>query len=385
MVKKKSIVVVEDEGIVALDIQKILEDMGYDVPAIINSGEKAIKKVEEIKPDLVLMDIMLSGKVDGIDVANEITSCFHIPVVYLTAYGSDKLLNRAKVTEPFGYIMKPFKERELKATLEMAFYKAKMESKLRKSKEELAVKVKELSILNRKKTDFLNMVSHGLRTPIAVISSTAELCIATSKLNKSEKKRCTKIFEGERERLETIMTEINIANQQSQQEISYKFKELNLDDLINELKAVIMPFLKIRDQKLIMSVKDKSLFVKADKLRLFDALFGIVENASKFSEDEKRIFVILIKEKDKDVIEIEDQGIGIREDTLNVIFEPFYEAKDIRLHYSGDFEFKSSRLGMGLYITKNIVEKHGGEITVASTLGKGSKFSIMLPLTRILH
>ncbi len=129
------ILVVEDESIIAEDIQRSLQNLGYSVSAVVPSGERAIKKVEETSPDLILMDIVLQGKMDGIEAAEQIRSRFNIPIVYLTAYSDEKILERAKITEPFGYIIKPFKERELYINIEVALYKHKMEKKLLESKE----------------------------------------------------------------------------------------------------------------------------------------------------------------------------------------------------------------------------------------------------------
>ena len=128
-----SILIVEDESIVARDIQECLLSFGYKVTGVVSSGEEAIKAVTAERPDLVLMDIVLNGNVDGIDAAHEIRTRFGVPVVYLTAYADDKTLERAKVTEPFGYIVKPFDERELHSTVEIALYKAKSEKKLKES------------------------------------------------------------------------------------------------------------------------------------------------------------------------------------------------------------------------------------------------------------
>ena len=120
---KTKILVVEDEIIIAKDIQNILKTLGYDAPAIVLSGEEAIKKTEEIKPDLVLMNIALKGKIDGIDAATEIRNLFTIPVVYITGYMDEERLKRAKITEPFSYVIKPFNERELHSTIVMALKK----------------------------------------------------------------------------------------------------------------------------------------------------------------------------------------------------------------------------------------------------------------------
>ena len=107
------ILVVEDENIVAKDIEHRLKALGYHVPALASSGEEALKRAQETSPDLVLMDIRLKGTMDGVETAEELRRRFNIPVAYLTAYADANTLQRAKVTEPFGYILKPFEEREL--------------------------------------------------------------------------------------------------------------------------------------------------------------------------------------------------------------------------------------------------------------------------------
>lgn len=133
----KQILVVEDEIIIGMDIQRRLKNLGYSVPVVASSGEEAIIKVRENNPDLVLMDINLYGKMDGIEAASKIHSFSDIPVIYLTAYTDDKTFERAKITEPYAYIIKPFKDRELQINLEIAFYKNRMERMLKESYENL--------------------------------------------------------------------------------------------------------------------------------------------------------------------------------------------------------------------------------------------------------
>ncbi|HEX7468188.1 MAG TPA: methanogen output domain 1-containing protein [Methanobacterium sp.] len=132
------ILVVEDESIVAMDIKHRAEGLGYTVTGITPSGEGAIEKASETLPDLVLMDIVLKGDMDGVEAAQKIRDTLDIPVVYLTAYSDEKTLKRAKVTEPFGYIIKPFEDRELHSAVEVALYKHKMESKLKESEKWLS-------------------------------------------------------------------------------------------------------------------------------------------------------------------------------------------------------------------------------------------------------
>ena len=137
------ILVVEDESIVAKDIQKRLENLGYTVSAVASTGKEALEKVAD-SPDLVLMDIVLRGGMDGIEAAEIIRTQFGIPVVYVTAYADEKTLDRAKITEPYGYVLKPFEDRELHTAIEIALYKHKMEKKVRESEQWLATTLKSI-------------------------------------------------------------------------------------------------------------------------------------------------------------------------------------------------------------------------------------------------
>lgn len=126
---KKKILVVEDEAIVAKDISVCLNKIGYDVLQTFARAEKALDYLSSDldKPDLILMDIMLAGDVSGIEASAVIKDKYDIPVVFLTAYADEKTISKAKVTEPYGYVIKPFKEIDLRTSIEMALYKFKKE------------------------------------------------------------------------------------------------------------------------------------------------------------------------------------------------------------------------------------------------------------------
>lgn len=127
--------IVEDEGVVALDIRRHLEAFGYRVTGSYASGEEAIANFEAEDPDLVLMDIRLQGQMDGIEAAQIVREQFRVPVIILTAYADEKTIERAKFIEPFGYIIKPFEERELRTNIEMALFRHKLETRLQESEE----------------------------------------------------------------------------------------------------------------------------------------------------------------------------------------------------------------------------------------------------------
>lgn len=133
MDKKTRLLIVEDERIVAMDLRQRLERFGYEVVDIAASGKKAVELVEEHHPDMVLMDIRIQGDMDGIQTAGMLRDRFDMPHIYITAHRDDETIGRAKHTEPFGYLLKPFNDREIQTTIEMAVHKHEMSLKLKQS------------------------------------------------------------------------------------------------------------------------------------------------------------------------------------------------------------------------------------------------------------
>ncbi len=134
---KVNVLVVEDESIVSKDIQYSLKKLGYNVIGAAATGEKAIELATELKPDIILMDIMLKGDITGIEASAEIKEKLQIPIIFLTAYADESTLAKAKVTEPYAYIIKPFKEIDLHTSIEMALYKHGKELEILKERDML--------------------------------------------------------------------------------------------------------------------------------------------------------------------------------------------------------------------------------------------------------
>lgn len=132
---KAKILIVEDESIEAMSFEQTLKSFGYEVVGVASTGKEAIEKVSEFIPDLILMDIVLKGELDGIETADLINEKFDVPIVYMTAHPEESVVNRAKLTLPYGYILKPVNQSELKSTIELALYKHQMKDKLSKSEE----------------------------------------------------------------------------------------------------------------------------------------------------------------------------------------------------------------------------------------------------------
>lgn len=132
---KTNVLVVEDESIVSKDIQHSLKKLGYNVVGSSATGEKAIELARQENPDIILMDIMLKGEMNGIETADIIRQEMRIPIIFLTAYADESTLTKAKITEPYGYIIKPFKEIDLHTSIEMAIYKHSKEQEVMKERD----------------------------------------------------------------------------------------------------------------------------------------------------------------------------------------------------------------------------------------------------------
>ena len=141
---RPSILIVEDEGVIALDVRATLRRLGYTVTAVVATGSDAIAQVEALQPQLVLMDIHLRGDMDGVEAARTIRERFGVPVIYLTAFADPATLQRARITEPFGYLLKPFEERELHVVIEMALQRRELQRRLEESERWLAATLRSL-------------------------------------------------------------------------------------------------------------------------------------------------------------------------------------------------------------------------------------------------
>ncbi len=275
---KKRIMVVEDEGVTAMRIKKSMQDMGYIVAPIMISGEDAIESVEKYRPDLVLMDIVLKGEMDGIEAAEQIHSRFNIPIIYLTAHSDESMMKRIKMTEPIGYITKPFDERELRIVVEIAFYKYEMEQILKENKENLEVKVKD---------------------------RTSELEATIERLQNAEKKLKLRAEE---------LAESNIALKVLLEQRVKDRKELE-NNMLSNIKHLIMPYIEKLKKKRATSNELNYLNIVESNLNDIVSPFSAKLSFQYLEFTQREIMVAnLIKDEkqDKDIMEI----LNISPDTV---------------------------------------------------------------------
>ncbi len=170
--EKARILIVEDEAIIAMEIESQLQSLGYEVTSIVDTGKKVIEKAEADKPDLILMDIRINGEMDGIETAEIIRNKFAIPVIFSTAYLDEERIHRTKITMPFGYVLKPIQERDLRVSLEMALYIAKTDRERKKIELELQISEKKLSLVYNNTPNYMALfeVETGQNTRLISIN-----------------------------------------------------------------------------------------------------------------------------------------------------------------------------------------------------------------------
>ncbi|MHB8127069.1 MAG: response regulator [Desulfitobacteriaceae bacterium] len=500
------ILIVEDEGIEALDLQYRLISLGYSAPDIVATGKEAVKKAEETSPDLVLMDIMLPGEMDGVAAAEQIRDRLGIPVIYITAYADDDTLQRAKITEPYGYLVKPFREKELHITIDMALYKHKMERKLKESEKRFATTLRSIGdavmatdknglvifmnpvaekligwkleeVLNKqltkvfniinmysrkptenpikrvllegftaglanhtlliakdgteipiddsaapikddkgnivgvvlvfrdvterekaekalhesedryrtlaeelreadhRKNEFLAVLSHELRNPLAAIRNSLNI-LDRAVLGGDQVKRAKVIIDRQVGQLSHLVDDLLDITRITQNKIQLKLQRLELDELVRRTLEDHRTLFEKNNVRLEAEYAESAMFLNADGARLAQVIGNLLINAAKFTGrgGNTRVSIESDASQQQAIIRVIDTGVGMTPEMLSRLFQPFMQA---------DTTLDRSRggLGLGLALSKGLVELHGGNIKAYSDgIDKGSEFVVCLPL-----
>ena len=367
------ILIVDDEDIVAGEIQTVLTYLGYSVIDRAVSGEEAIACVEACVPDLVLMDITLQGGMDGIRATEAIHERWDVPVIYLTACDDEGTMQHAKVSDPFGYLLKPFKQRELHIAIEMALYRHRTERQLR----ELNLQLQEAS---RHKSDFLANMSHELRTPLNAMIGYTSLTLNGLKdsLPPEHLKNLTRAEQSARVLLQLINDVLDFSKIEAGRLETF-IEEIDLDELLDDVVMTAEGLLSGETVELIEDFPSDFPTIESDYTRLKQILDNLIGNAIKFTEHGHvavRASVLTGSGADADGIEIlvEDTGCGISTDILDHIFELFRQA-------DGSIKKKFSGTGLGLAISKRLSEMLGISIDVTSQLEQGTRFRLHVPVS----
>lgn len=388
--KKAEILIVEDDLLTANVIQKYLTRYGYDVTAIAPNATETFKELEKVKPDLILMDIFLRNSIDGIEIAQQIKDKYDIPIIYLTADSSEETVARAKITEPFGYLVKPVDSKILITNVELTIQKQlshnnKILEALRIKNDELELKVKErtseLMTMNQelkteirqrklaeealKKAERLATIgkmsavlAHEIRNPLNSIKINADILLETLELTENKKRRL-QIIQKEVNRLDNLVKEVLLYSRQ----VSLVFTEFNIYNLIDNLLLQLKPHFE--DKKIVTINSLDKINVKGDSEKLKQVFINLILNSVDAVPENGLIEFYSDKVNGNLNIFVKDNGSGIQD--AEKVFEPFFTTKNLGT-------------GLGLPISQNIIEQHSGVLKVINSKEGETIFCITIPI-----
>ncbi|MCL1466826.1 hybrid sensor histidine kinase/response regulator [Argonema galeatum] len=375
----KKILIVEDEIIVAEDVAVRLKKLGYIVTDIVTTGEEAIERAEHTKPDLVLMDIVLEGDIDGVIAAEEIRNRFNIPIVFLTAYADEKTLHRAKLTDPFGYILKPFHQKDLQANIEIAIHRHELENKMQQALENSEQLRQIAQEQAGRQNKYVAMAAHELRNPLtAIVASTKLLEFNRSRWDDESKLKCLRLIQSATQNMNQLIEDMLMIGRAEADQLKFNPAPLNFSEFCQFLVEKMK--LSTESKHQLNFVSSGVIVATLDQRLLQHILSNLISNAIKYSPNGGTITLELEIEKSKKefpnqessavIFRVRDDGIGIPEEDLEKLFEPFHRCTNVS-GIAGN--------GLGLTIVKKAVDLHGGAIAVESEVGVGTTFIVTLP------
>lgn len=391
------ILVVEDEVIVAQDIAGRLKKLGYAVTATVSSGEEAIQKALENPPDLVLMDIVLKGDMDGVTAAEKIRINRNVPTIFLTAYADAQTLQRAKLTDPFGYIIKPFQQNDLRVAIEIAMHRHEIETKMRESLKAAEAVRESVEEKSHRQNQYISMAAHELRNPLNAILISAELLdLDRTRSSDESQVRTLRLVHSATQKMNQLIDDMLFMGRAEAGQLKCNPLPINLVEFCQDLLAQ-MQLGNEAKHKLTLIPSDVTSAI-LDQQLLHGIISNLIVNAIKYSPNGGQVALELeyrqVGEGDKEpifclspqclfpnyqftninspllIIRIRDEGIGIPETEVGKIFEMFYRCKNTG---------KVKGNGLGLTIVKKAVELQGGAIACESKMGIGTTFTVALP------
>ncbi|MCU0527633.1 MAG: ATP-binding protein [Elainella sp. Prado103] len=366
--KTSKILIVEDEPVIALDIEQRLHSLGYEIAAIADSSESALQAANQTQPDLVLMDIHLSGNTNGITTSAYLRDQLHLPIVFLTAHSDPTTIKKVKATSPFGYLTKPFRTEDLGISIEIALSRYEAESTMRKE----LVHQEELSQL---KSQLASVMSHEFRNPLGIILVTLRLLRQAADQIPPEKQ--ASYFDQATAavgRMNALLEDFLIFGEADNHKLCCHAAPVNVyefcTELLEELRLTEGVHHNIQFQAPNRQVAGGDQTFSLDSRLLRHILINLLLNAIKYSPQNSDIHFDVYFEAEDITFCIRDHGIGIPLSDQPQLFSPFYRATNVG---------KVRGTGLGLSIVKQCVLAHHGQIIFDSEPGIGTKFTVTLP------
>jgi signal transduction histidine kinase len=360
------ILIVEDETVIALDIEESLIRLGYGVTGVVATAEAALKSVAHQQPDLVLMDIHLQDGQNGITAARQIRQISSVPVVFLTAHADTATLAQVKATQPFGYIVKPFDLRDLSVTIEIALSRYQAEISVQQALEQEQA-------LNQMKSQFVSMVSHEFRNPLSAVQFSLDLLDYPAQTFSPEK-RHTYIQRAKTavDRMNQLLEDVLTMGEMASKSFDYQPQSLPIlafcQDLIEQFQQDGSHLIEFT----AVGISADQQTYNLDERLLRHVFSNLLSNAVKYSPTGSKIQFRLIRQGSQLSFQIQDQGIGISATDQDCLFDSFYRGSNVGT---------IPGTGLGLAIVKQCIEVHHGQISVESQPGTGTTFTVTLDLS----
>ena len=369
MIRRARVMVVEDDRIVARDISEQLGRIGHTVIGVTASGEAAVALAASNRPDLILMDVRLEGRIDGIDAACEIRATSQIPVVFLTAYADDETIRRAGAAEPFGYLLKPFEDLQLRTAIEMALHRRRAEEALRAAQADIS-RMSRLTTMGQ----LTASIAHEVNQPLMAVAMNAEACVRWLEPGRSdigEARAAAERAIDEAHRAGAIIARVRSVARNA----PISFEALDLNETIETTLSIVRPELNGKGIALETDFSNARLLVVGDGVLLQQVILNLISNAADAVAGadgrERRVVVRSRLESVDDVfVAVDDGGAGIEPGLRDQIFEPF-------------FTTKTDGIGMGLAICRSIITAHHGHLWSEPRRPHGTRLCFKLPRCQI--
>src|SRR5690554_6513174 len=344
-----NILITEDDNVSALLLKKALEKNGHHIIGMADSGEEALEILEHTKADIVMMDINLAGKLDGIKTTEIINEKFDIPVVYLTASSDSETLQKVAGTNPSAYVIKPFNIRELNMVLELATFQDRKEKELQNLNNELEEKVKQRTAdlneankelqkalekereLSELKSRIVQNVSHGFKTPLTSILSSAQLLKLYAEKEHPMKAKIVKHsskIENSSRNLNSLLTSILFFGKADAEKMNYKPTKIYTGAFFKEVVDVVKAGIE-NGAKIKADFQNLPKIIISDSDCLYQIFENLLSNAIKYSKHNGEVDFKLWYEDEALHASIKDEGIGIAKSEHDQIFERFFRAKNV--------------------------------------------------------
>jgi len=370
---KLKLMIVDDEEGIRSGARRVLSNFSVGYPFMdedftfeileAETGEKAIEMIDSMHIDIILLDNKLPG-IDGIEVLEYIKKKdYDIAVMMITAYASFDLAIKATNYGAYNFVPKPFKPQELKTSVENItknLYLKRMTRTMKDAGE-------------KQRFQFLSVLSHELKSPINAIEGYLKLM--QDKQAGEEIDNYREMIDRSLERIKGMRSLISDLLDLTRMESGEKTRNLRKLDIVEIAKSVIDSFEPMAMQKNIRMELDgdDNIYMNADKNEIEIILNNLVSNAVKYNKEDGKVFITMKQTEDQVVVEVEDTGIGMKEEDLKLLFQDFVRIKNTQTKFIPGS-------GLGLSIARKMVDLYKGDIEVESEPEKGSKFTVTFPL-----